>query len=517
MNRLAEIRTRQAAVRARQGEIREELTRIEGLAEPEGDDATRSEALADRSATVDELADEFDTLGAEVATLETEATPLQARADRLDRVRAAALDSVNVEPGTAPATRTAPNVIVRRDPFEGFDARRADRGDVRERAMRLLENEREDVVSDGNKAHLEVAIRRSLSESTPNYDGDYVARRMLLTENPAYRNAFMKAMVYGSRAALTAAEAEAVSEFQAFEIRESSRAASEGTGSAGAFGLPVLIDPTVILTSGAAAAPILGIARIETITTNQWKGVSSTGVVWSYDGEGSAVSDDAATLAQPAVPVYMARGFVPYSVEVGQDYPGFASEMAKLLDQGYIDLLAGATMTGTGSAQPTGVFKAISSSGSSVQITTTTNGSFGAPDVFKTWNALPERYRSRATWVMNVAVESAIRQFATNANSSAYFTVDLTADGVSRINGRPVILSDYAPGTLPASGLQNLLVVGDFSNYLVAQRAGMSVEQVPLLFDTSTGRPTGQRGWFAWARNGASSVNDLGFRILQDT
>jgi HK97 family phage major capsid protein len=90
---------------------------------------------------------------------------------------------------------------------------------------------------------------------------------------------------------------------------------------------------------------------------------------------------------------------------------------------------------------------------------------------------------------MNVAVESAIRQFATNANSSAYFTVDLSADGVSRINGRPVIVSDYAPGVLPTTGLQNLLVVGDFSNYLIAQRAGMSVEQVPLLFDTST-RPS---------------------------
>jgi hypothetical protein len=26
--------------------------------------------------------------------------------------------------------------------------------------------------------------------------------------------------------------------------------------------------------------------------------------------------------------------------------------------------------------------------------------------------------------------------------------------------------------------------------------------------------PTGQRGWFAYARIGANSVNDLGFRLL---
>jgi predicted phage gp36 major capsid-like protein len=55
------------------------------------------------------------------------------------------------------------------------------------------------------------------------------------------------------------------------------------------------------------------------------------------------------------------------------------------------------------------------------------------------------------------------------------------------------------PGT---TGAANILVVGDFSNYLIAQRAGMSVEQVPLVIGSSGQRPTGQRGMFAWARNG---------------
>ena len=45
----------------------------------------------------------------------------------------------------------------------------------------------------------------------------------------------------------------------------------------------------------------------------------------------------------------------------------------------------------------------------------------------------------------------------------------------------------------------------------------MSVELVPTLFDVTTNRPTGQRGWFAYARIGAGSVNDLGFRLLCNT
>jgi len=69
-----------------------------------------------------------------------------------------------------------------------------------------------------------------------------------------------------------------------------------------------------------------------------------------------------------------------------------------------------------------------------------------------------------------------------------------------------------ATGTAAA----NLTVVGDWRNFLVAQRAGMSVELIPHVFDTTTNMPTGQRAWFAWARIGADSINDLGFRMLQN-
>jgi predicted phage gp36 major capsid-like protein len=60
-------------------------------------------------------------------------------------------------------------------------------------------------------------------------------------------------------------------------------------------------------------------------------------------------------------------------------------------------------------------------------------------------------------------------------------------------------------------------VVGDFSNFVIAQRAGMTVELVPHLFGVTNGRPLGARGWFAYARHGFDSVNDAAFRLLQNT
>jgi HK97 family phage major capsid protein len=56
--------------------------------------------------------------------------------------------------------------------------------------------------------------------------------------------------------------------------------------------------------------------------------------------------------------------------------------------------------------------------------------------------------------------------------------------------------------------------VGDFRNYVIARRGGMTVEFIPHLFDVTDNRPTGQRGWFAYARIGGNSVNDLAFRLL---
>jgi HK97 family phage major capsid protein len=379
------------------------------------------------------------------------------------------------------------------------DVARASRSEIRDAALAILDRDGKHLAS-RNGDHVEGLLRTRNALT----DGGQIAKRMVLTETDAYRSAFMKGVTQASPA-FTADEARALDEF---------RAMSEGTDTAGGFGIPVLIDPSIILTSGAAAAPVLDLARVVTITTDEWKGVSSAGVSWSYDTEGSEVSDDAPTLAQPTVPVYTARGFIPYSIEVGDDYPAFAAEMRRLLDAGYVDLVAQATITGTGSSQPTGIFTALDAN-TNVEVVVTTDGSFGAVDLLKVWKSLPERYRANATWVMNTDVENEIRTFAAGADS-AYYTVDLTNGGIGTLFGRPIRTTDYAPEFTGTTGAANILVVGDFSNFVVAQRAGMSVELIPHLFATGSNRPSGQRGWFASARHGFDSVNDLGFRLLQN-
>lgn len=465
------------------------MDRIEELRQSVASHKQEIERLADLTDITPEqdleLSDHLDGIERDRTELEV----LEARAARIAAAR-------NVE--TTRSSGVDGFQIMRKTEHE-INIRTASTTEIRDAALKIVDRDGQGLATRQGD-HLDTLLRTR----NGNTDGSKIAKRLLLTETDAYRSAFMKA-VTSPQPTWTSEEARAMDEF---------RAMSEGVDTAGGFGIPVLIDPSIILTSGAGAAPVLDLARVVTITTDEWKGVSSAGMSWSYDGEGTEVSDDSPTLAQPTVPVYTARGFIPYSIEVGQDYPGFAAEMRRLLDQGYIDLVANATINGTGSSQPTGIFTALDAN-TNVEVVVTTDGTFSAVDLLKVWKSVPERYRGSSTWIMSTDVENEIRSFSAN-DTGAYYTVNLAEGGIGQLFGRPVRTTDYAPEFTGTTGAANILVVGDFSQFLVAQRAGMSIELIPHLFGTTNGRPTGQRGWFAYARHGFDSVNDLGFRLLQN-
>jgi HK97 family phage major capsid protein len=336
-----------------------------------------------------------------------------------------------------------------------------------------------------------------------------IARRILVTENEDYRTAWMK-LVSDPHPILTQEEQRAVLAYNEY------RAMSEGTTTAGGFGIPVFIDPSIILTAQGSGNPFLSLAKQVDVNTNIWKGVSSAGVSWAFQSEGVATTDNSPTLAQPTVQVYMARGFIPYSIEVGQDYPGFADEMQTLLGAGYDELLVDKFTRGSGVGEPNGIVTQLSAN-TNVRVRVQTSGSFGQADPYNVWKAVPQRFRRNANWMMSVGINNAIRQLGT-ANVFHAYTDNLPAEWADTLFGKGVYETPYMNDvTTSTAATTELAVVGDWSNYVIARRGGMSVELVPTLFDVTNNRPTGQRGWFAYARIGGNSVNDLGFRLLVNT
>lgn len=403
----------------------------------------------------------------------------------------------------------SPEFMRQVEPFDGREVRTLTRREATDKALKVADLK-------DNVRHLATdqldQVDRLIRKVTQDHDGSHVARMLLLTENEDYRSGWQK-LVTQVQPVLTAEEARALNAVQEY------RAMSGTVDTAGGFGVPILIDPTVILTAQGSMNPFRRLARVETITTDAWNGVSSAGVTWSYTTEGAPSTDNSPTLAQPTVAVHEARGFIPFSIRVGQDYPGFADEMSRLLMEGYDELQAQKFAIGSGTNEPWGIITALDAN-TNVEVKVTANGSLAGDDVNKIWGALPDRWKSRATWVVNEGVANSLASLANNNNWSN-FTVDLTGQ-VEQIRNHPVEFSSYFPSALSTTAGTNVLVVGDFKNYLIADRIGMSVELVPHLFQQATagsgvGMPTGQRGWFAYARNGADSINDSGFRLLQNT
>lgn len=499
--RLAELRARREAGTITTAELRElntliaeEMRTLHGaIGEGDPTDAQRSS---------------WETLDAETQAIPGEIEAAE-RADREEAERAARAARFDQFRQRGGGPEFSPN---RGATFDG-DIARLREGDARSRAQRVLDDSRDEGsmhLTDEQRSH----VQRLVRTTNKNLRGDHLARMVLFTENPDYRSAWMK-LISGRAAVLTPEES------RAYLAYEEWRAMNITTDSAGGYGVPVLIDPTIILTGQGSPNDILNLARVETITTDTWKGVTSAGMRWKFRAEAAAATDGSPTLAQPEVIAHRVDGYIPYSIEVGMDYPGFAGEMATLLDEGYRETLAEHLTTGTGSNQPFGIVTALDANTNSERATATA-GAIAAADIYNMWAALPIRHRrgrfanqDRTAWMSDTTVMNAIRQLGT---VDPNFTVNLSEDGIGRLMNRAYPENDYMADAVAASATTaaNLLIVGDWSNYLVAQRAGMSVETVQHVIDTTTGTPTGQRAWFAWARVGADSINDLAFRMLQN-
>lgn len=345
-------------------------------------------------------------------------------------------------------------------------------------------------------------IRQAATKIIESYDeGGALARQCLLTSSPAYTRAWAK-MAVNPNAMLTPDEQRAVNEVRAMNLTDAN----------GGYLVPFQLDPTVILTSAGSRNDIRQFARQVVATGDKWHGVSAGAVSWSWDAEAAEVSDDSPTFAQPAVDIFKAAGFVPISLEALQDEANVTQEVGKLLAAGKDDLEAVAFITGNGTTQPTGIVTALD--GSSAEIAPATAETFALADVYGTYDALPARHRAGGSWLANNLIYSKIRQFDTAGGAGLWETVGNGRP--SQLLGRPIGEAEAMDGVWSASATADnfVLAFGDFSNYVIADRIGMSVEFIPHLFHTGNNRPSGQRGWYAHYRVGANVVNPGAFKLL---
>jgi HK97 family phage major capsid protein len=326
------------------------------------------------------------------------------------------------------------------------------------------------------------------------------ARHALIHGSPAYRSGFKSYLQSQGNPIYTAEEAVAV------------RTALSLTGANGGYTLPTLLDPTLIHTGTATKNPLRSIARVISGTQNVWHGVSTGNVTTYWKAEGSAFTEGSPTLASPSITAAMLTAYLTASYEIFED-SDLQSQLPGLIGEsmGYAE--GTAFVVGSGSTAPKGIITAISATAGST-VTATTRGAFttaSAVDIFAVLNAVPSRYEDTATWLANKATFNTVKQMSTGSQGS-YFWTDFNSAIGNPLLGSPIVQSsDMA--TAQTSGTI-LAVLGDFSQFVIYDRIGLSVEFMQNVVDGS-GLPTGQRGLVAHKRVGSDCTDINAFRFLK--
>ena len=342
-----------------------------------------------------------------------------------------------------------------------------------------------------HKAELERKLKRFGDQDRHDY-----ARRLLTAGSPIYMRAFGKAI---AGAPMTAEEQRALS-----------------VASNGGVAVPVTLDPTLISTSNGVVNPLRRIARNVQITGNTWKPLTASGGSASYDSEGTEVSDDSPTIASPELNVEKAQYFVPFSIEIDQDWTGMQAELAELMQERKDELEATQFLTGAGhgSNAPEGLLTGATG--------TTAGGSatYAVANLYSLEEALGPKYRPNAQFVASRFFYNKIRQLDTNGGASLWMQLErgLANNGAGNTGatllGYPA--NELSTMSTSLANGQKVAVFGDFRHFVIVDRIGTQVEIVPHLFGAS-GRPTGQRGFYAWWRNTSEVINTNAFKVQVNT
>jgi HK97 family phage major capsid protein len=273
---------------------------------------------------------------------------------------------------------------------------------------------------------------------------------------------------------------------------------AETSGAAGAFALPLQLDPTVMITNAGVVGPYRKLARTVIGTSNVWEGITSAGSTANWVAEGAAVTDTTPTLAQVAITPYKSAVWVYASLEIAgdttldQQVPGLIAEARSRLE-------LTAFTTGTGSAQPYGLITRAASDA--------TVGALTAAMIYALHQNLPPRFRSydtaRPAWLSNVTIQDACRQLPTFAGSvQSMLNDNQPGDNPPQMLGIDYYEASAMDASNVTSGHKNLLL-GDFSQMIIVERVPAVMIYDPLVLAQASALPSGQVGWYSYARVGA--------------
>lgn len=355
---------------------------------------------------------------------------------------------------------------------------------LRDRAMRAIER----AAFPHGRANPE-QIRGHIAGLVADDDSGVLAKRMLVTGSPEFRDAFAWVVRGGTP---TPHQYEMLRGIQLGEYAE------------GGLLVPYTFDPTIVPTSSGVINPLRSFSRLATCMTNEWRGVSSTGMSAGYANEGSEASDNSPEFAQPIMPMHKADAWAPAAYEFDQDYAALEPTIAALLQRTKDELEATKFLTGTGEDEPAGLL-----TGATELIETATKEAFAVGDLEALEDAVPDGFLANATFLGSRKTFKEVRGFERGGATPLWWKLP---GSKPEINGLPAAELSTMDSTIEAG--KKILILGDFSYFQIVDRIGMAIKLVPDVPGESS-RPTGTMGVYTLWRNSSSVLTKAAFRVLE--
>ena len=474
-------------VRSNLTETRDQAETLVNTAEKEDRSLT-----ADESGELKKLVDEIRTFEERITELET----IEKSVDAFQRQRAK----------YDPSFLEAPGLMKQGDPFDPPQGHES-AVEIRSRALSAVEAWPAD--DELKQTATETIQRAGVGATSGTADVRGVAGHVLRYSHPLYISAFRK---YAQDPESYVADLEPDEREVWAEAREHQRAVLDTIGAV----LPSPLDPTIVLTNVGVVDPMRSVARVDTAASLTKRYITSAGSTFSFDAENTEVSDDTLTETEVTITTRKAQGFIQATIEAWMDQPDFSSEMSRIIADGKQRLEGDKFLTGlAASNEPIGIEGKLD--GGASEVAPATVEVFASADVYALIEALPPRWRDRATWMAELSTINQIDQFET-ANGAKLFPRVGEANSVL-LRRRLVENSSvdaFSDVDVAASADNFIAYVGDFSQYVILDRVGLAVHFISpgILANTAGNLPDGRVGWYAYWRVGADMLTIDAFRLL---
>jgi HK97 family phage major capsid protein len=228
-----------------------------------------------------------------------------------------------------------------------------------------------------------------------------------------------------------------------------------------------------------SADPIRAAATVMTLGTTANIPVQTAGVSFGWVGENGAFGAVSPKVGRVILGAHKLGGYIPVSTEMLQDsgsnVEGFVRDVGV---QAIADLEEAAFTTGSGAAQPEGLFTATSVAGVTIQGVTgaaSATAAITGDNLIDVFHTLTRPYRQNSSWLMSDAAVKLVRKLKNTVTGDYIWQPGLQAGQPDRILNRPVLVSEHA--TAPAVSTKSI-VFGDLRKYYIADRIGISMQRL---------------------------------------